>query len=113
MRALPAAPTWLKRTVTALALAAVAGGIASTPAMADDDWHDGRGRGHERHEWREHHARAYYPPPRVIYTPPPAAYYVPPPAVYYAPPPPRVVYVQPPVVYAPPPTLSIILPLHF
>lgn len=92
----------LRSAALALVLAAVAGGVATRPARADDGWH----RGHEwrehawrEHEWREHawrerewrlhHAYAYAPPPYV---------YAPAPAYAYAP---------PPVVYAPPPVASL------
>jgi len=91
----------LRSGALALVLAAVSGGIATRPALADDGWH----RGHERHEWREHawrdhewrerewrvhHAYAYAPPPYV-----------------YAPAAPAYVYAPPPVIYAPPPVASL------
>jgi hypothetical protein len=101
---------FLRRLVLALGVAALAGGIATAPARADDDhWHhghDGRRdhRGHERrdHHWREHH-------PYVVGAYPGYAYgYPPPPPVVYAPPP--VVYAPP--VYAPAPAVSFVFPLH-
>jgi hypothetical protein len=62
----------------ALALAAVLGGAAAAPALADD-WH--HGRDFRAHEWRgpvrhDHdYYRPYaYAPPAYRYAPPPAAY---------------------------------------
>lgn len=86
----------LRTLVLALGMAALMGGIAAAPALADDHWrHD---RGWREHEWRRHHPHpvAVYPAPAYAYAPPP---------VIYAPPPP------PPVVYAPP-GLNIVVPLH-
>jgi hypothetical protein len=90
----------LRGAALALVLAAMAGGVATRPALADDGWH----RGHERHEWRErawreHEWRVHrgyaYRPPAYVYTPYGPAYA---PAYAYAP---------PPVVYAPPPAASL------
>jgi hypothetical protein len=101
----------LRSAALALVLAAVAGGVATRPARADDGWH----RGHERHEWREHAWREHawrerewrihhsyaYAPPAYLYAPAPA--YVPAPAYAYAP---------PPVIYAPPAaSLNFVFPL--
>jgi hypothetical protein len=103
-------PRLLRGAALALVLAAVAGGIATRPARADDGWH----RGHERHEWREHAWREHawrerewrlhhgyaYGPPAYVYAPAPA--YVPAPAYAYA----------PPVIYAPPAaSLNFVFPL--
>jgi hypothetical protein len=86
----------LRGAAAALVLAAIAGGIATKPALADDGWH----RGHERHEWRErawrehewrlHHDYRYRAP-----------------AYVYAPYGPAYAYAPPPVVYAPPPAASL------
>lgn len=71
------------------ALAALIGGLATTPARADND---DRGR-------NEQHERARHPAPRHYVRQAPAVVYAPP-AVYYAPPP-------------PPPAIDFVIPLNF
>lgn len=68
-----------RNAAVAVVLATALGGVASLPALAEDEgWH----RSHERHEWRdrdwrERHAYVYaapgyfYAPPSVVYVPPP------------------------------------------
>ena len=107
----------IRGLVIALATVALLGGIAATPARADDDDDGWRHRGWREHEWREREWRehewrerrewcAYHPYecgrpyPGYVYVAPP-----PPPVIYSAPPP-------PPVVYAPAPSLDIIVPIH-
>jgi hypothetical protein len=105
----------------ALGIAALASGIAASPAHADnDDWHRGHEARHE-HEWRGHdwrerewrEQRAYAVPayPGYVYGYAPPVYGYAPPPVIYAPPP--VVYAPPPVVYAPPPSVNFVFPLRF
>lgn len=97
----------LRTMALALVLAAVAGGLPTRPALADNDgWHGG----HERHEWRgdrdwrEHAWREHEARDRHGY------YYYP-----YAYARPAYVYAPPPVVYAPPvyapPSVSFVFPL--
>ncbi len=92
----------LRNVAAALVLAAIAGGIATQPALAyDDGWH----RGHERHEWRERewrehewrlHHRYVYGAPGYVYAPyAPAYVYAPPPVVYVPPPAPSINFVFP------------------
>jgi hypothetical protein len=84
----------LRKIMMALVLAGLAGGIAIGPASAEDDWNQGRGRGHgerewrgheQEREWREQARREHYWREQerrehgYVYAPPP---------VYYAPPPP-------------------------
>jgi hypothetical protein len=103
-----AKPRRLMRSLGLAGVAAVALGLMSaSPALADD-WHHGRGHGHDG--WRGPHPVYYaHPRPRVYYAPPPV-YYAPRPRVYYAPPPP--VYYAPPPVYYAPPGISLVIPLH-
>jgi hypothetical protein len=95
----------LRGAALALVLATVAGGVATRPALADDDgWHRGGWHGgYERHEWRDHewrerewriHHGYAYGPPAYVYAPAPV----------YAPP---YAYAPPPIVYAPPPVASL------
>jgi hypothetical protein len=91
----------LGRTVSALALAALIGGVAALPARADNDDHGWRGRGHQearhdddRYRWRDR--EWHYDHPNVYVAP-----------NYYAYAPPPVVYAPPPV----PPSLNFVFPL--
>jgi hypothetical protein len=100
----------LRGAAMALVLATIAAGVATRPALADDDgWHRGHEHGWERHgwerhEWREHEWREHrpyvYASPGYVYEPPPAVVYAPP--VVYAP-----AYVPAPVA----PSLSFVFPL--
>jgi hypothetical protein len=88
-------PRLLRSAALALVLVAIAGGVATRPALADDGWY----RGYERHEWREHAWREHewrehewrrhhfyaYGPPAYVYAPAPAYAYAPPPVVYAPP----------------------------
>jgi hypothetical protein len=110
----PAAFEQRARTaLLALGLAALLGGVAATPAFAEEGWRGRDGREHEwreherrehawrehewrEHEWREHEWREHY---HYGYAPG----YAYPPAFAYQPPPPA---------YVAPPTLSFVFPLR-
>jgi hypothetical protein len=93
----------LASAVTALVIAALAGGVSTAPARADDnDWN--RGHQQERHDVRHEHNRdrdrdrdreqyelRSYGRPAYVYSPPP---------IYYAPPP-------------GPPVIDFVFPLNF
>jgi hypothetical protein len=87
MKTISTSRTQLRRTVVALALAAIVGGVAAQPARADDDRgrgrEEGRGdnhrdRGRDR-DWHRRHPDVYvapgyaYAPPPVVYAPIPVA----------------------------------------
>ena len=78
----------LSKVVAALAVAAMIGGMAMTPAHAD-----GKGRGHDK-GWHKGHSREYRPVYREYYSAP--------------------VYVPAPVYYYPvqSPGISLFIPLH-
>jgi len=93
----------ISKVVMAFAVASVMGGMAITPALADND-HRGnnhrqvhRDNGRHNGEWRGDRHRGFVQP--YIYSQP-----------YYAEP----VYVPPPVYYAPQPSpgISLFLPLN-
>jgi hypothetical protein len=81
------------KIVMALVFVSMIGGIAITPAFADNHKRDGY-RGEYRYE---HGRRVYYGPPRHYYYPAP-------------------VYAPPPVIYAPAPYqspgISLVFPIH-
>ena len=94
----------ISKIVMAFAVASVMGGMALTPALADNDRRDNhrqvhRDNGRHNGEWRgdRHYRRVYQDP--YYYSQP-----------YYAQP----VYAPPPVYYAPQPSagVSIFLPLN-
>jgi hypothetical protein len=82
--------TTIPRIIMALALVAVAGGMAISPALAGDRYH-----GRHKHEWRGHRPYVYVVP-RYAYAPPPVVYV------------PRVVYAPP----AAPPSINFVFPLR-
>jgi hypothetical protein len=89
--------------VMALAVSSAIGGMAITPALADNDHRDNhrqvhRDNGRHNGEWRGDRNRALVQP--YVYTQP-----------YYAQP----VYAPPPVYYAPQPSpgISLVFPLNF
>jgi len=97
----------LGRTVCALALAALIGGVAALPARAENDDNNGwRGRGHQeaRHDDRRDNRDAYRWREDEWHNDHPNVYVAP---GYYAYAPPPVVYAPPPV----PPSLNFVFPL--
>ncbi|MBC7905961.1 MAG: hypothetical protein H7Y60_04325 [Rhodospirillaceae bacterium] len=98
----------IRKIASAVMISLVALGALASPALADNDW--GNGRGHNKHRHHRHHEREVvyapgyvYGPPRVVYAPPPRVVYAPPP-VYYA---------APPVMYeAPSPSINFVFPLR-
>jgi hypothetical protein len=97
----------LRRLIIAVGVTALVGGIAASPAHADNDhwrhgheaWRDHRGHEWREHRWHEHHGYAVRAYPGYAYGYPPP-----------------VIYAPPPVVYAPPvyaaPSLSFVFPLR-
>ncbi|MBC7951071.1 MAG: hypothetical protein H7Z12_04500 [Rhodospirillaceae bacterium] len=98
----------MRKIASAVMISLVALGALAGPALADNDWGNGRGHNKHGHKHRHHERETVYAPdyvygpPRVVYAPPPRVVYAPPP-VYYA---------APPVMYESSPSINFIFPLR-